>query len=307
MKGINQENLPDYFSAWEVDNPEWVKQRKKDWKKIKESPGYLWCVLPRKQLPLLRKYFMTGIGINPQKLESNPNYFETDDHRHRPLAVQDALLFEIWLSANKSEEHIQRVLNRCSDGLSIPKGKAAFSRIMMRFFDDKTEITGIDRLIREQGSMFAGSDEYLYRLLAPTHLYATDQYDEFSPEAIKLQSGSCISAYSGWVKNFLTKEYLVNSIAPLVLEEWLCCVPSSILKNEIVLKERPLRKGGHPLSYFDFMKKNYLIPSIEIHKNPGDFDSVQVDFAERILEAFKTMTVNEEVDNHVREIFADLK
>lgn len=291
------EAVPEWRKAWKLDDPEWVKQRKKDWRAIKRSPAYINASLRSKEKKLLKNFFMTGVGIDPIKLQTDP---ERCDFDNSPLQVQARPLYEIWLCANQTEERVQFILERNKH--STNSARKEFSRLMSLYDQLPTQ----DELATE-GSMFAGSDERVYRALAPTHLFATDKRDAYSQEAIESRGAGFVGSYMRLIINYMKEDYYPQNIAPILLDEWLLCLPQSVIHAKSWKDGLEHQGGRYPLDYFDLAKKNYLERALHLINNPNDFDAVQIDFAKRIIEGFRTMTVNDEVDQHVKELLKDIK
>ncbi len=67
--------------AWKLDDPEWVKQRKKRWSQIKKSPVFQ--LYRKSELREAKIFFLTGLAYFEEELhdEYNPNH---PGWRYRP-------------------------------------------------------------------------------------------------------------------------------------------------------------------------------------------------------------------------------
>ena len=304
---ITEENLlepewinllhPDWQKAWKLDDPDWVKQRKQDWAEIKRAPAFVSLYLPAKEKAILKRFFMTGCGIDPKEINKrgiNPSFNPTTT----PLAGMkqaDRVLHEIWLTANQSEEHIQSILAR-SEGNTI-KARRALSAMFGRYNALPTQ----DELKTEK-TLFAGSDQRLYETFSPLHLFATTSYAAFSQEAMKENGYNACWSFVNLIVNYLSEDYYPQNIAPVVLKEWLTSVPHAVRNSKAYMEEKVAEGYRDPYDYFKTLREECLVKALYLVSNPDDFDDVQVELAKRIIDGFRSMTVNEEVDQQIKEL-----
>ena len=305
---ITEENLlepewinllhPDWQKAWKLDDPEWVKQRKQDWAAIKRAPAFVSLYLPAKEKAILKRFFMTGCGIDPKEINKrgiNPSFNPTTT----PLAGMkraDRVLHEVWLTANQSEEHIQSILARSED-----RTIKAARRELSAMFRSYNNISTQDELKTEK-TLFAGSDQRLYETFSPLHLYATTDYAAFSQEAMKKNGYEACWVFLNIIVNYLSDDYYPQNIAPVVLNEWLTSLPHAVRNSKAKMEKKVAEGSRKPYDHFKSLREDCLVRALYLLGHPDDFDDVQVELAKQIVDGFRSMTVNEEVDQQIKEL-----
>ena len=306
---ITEENLlepewinllhPDWQKAWKLDDPDWVKQRKQDWAEIKRAPAFVSLYLPAKEKAILKRFFMTGCGIDPKEINKrgiNPSFNPTTTPLDG-LKQADRVLHEIWLTANQSAEHIQSILARSEYDTIMAR------RALSAMFGHYNERSTQDELKTEK-TLFAGSDQRLYETFSPLHLYTTANHAAFSQEAMEESGYNACWVFVNLIVNYLSEDYYPQNIAPVVLNEWLASVPYAVRHRKVRMEKMVTEGYRDPYDYFKTLREKCLVRALYLLDKPDDFDDVQVELAKRIIDGFRSMTVNEEVDQQVKDLLS---
>jgi len=132
------------MSDWQLDNPEWVRQRKKDWREYKFNISNAgmdgWMNLEKEQHKAVEQYFLTG---NREALECLYTYFE------------DSLLLELWIHPSQDIAALQQVFERhmvekpnyarYREPLTYRKNERSLLRSLC-FYEKNIKFKGVTRL-----------------------------------------------------------------------------------------------------------------------------------------------------------------
>jgi len=116
-------------SDWQLDNPEWVKQRKKDWREYKFNISNAsmrgWLNVEKEHHKAVEQYFLTGCK---KALECLYNYFK------------DSLLLELWIHPSQDVTTLQQVFERhIAEKTKIPR----YSEAQIYWQGDRNYLKGM--------------------------------------------------------------------------------------------------------------------------------------------------------------------
>ena len=89
-------HIPKWRETWQVNNPEWVTARKKEWLEIKKSP-VLKHTFKKYELTQIKQFFMTGSAY-PDDLDPDDLAWRVYHPDTRPLPVRYNVLLQCWLA-----------------------------------------------------------------------------------------------------------------------------------------------------------------------------------------------------------------
>lgn len=280
------EHMPAWRAAWHLDDPEWVKQRKQNWKRMKNSPAVESLFMPNKdELKKIKNFYLTGSAFDPEPAEKDWrwNNYHPDT---RPVPISKAMLLELWLTADDSEENWQHIYDKYTN---------SHHRDARWAFRD-----ALHRLYPEYGSIFDGREARIYRLLGPTRCRPED-YPDLSDDLFRKISKSENSMIGAPIKALLTEDNRsIDDFVPTLAREWCDTVPGAYEFAESVSSERPkllptLVKG---------LEKAFAKASM-ISREPERFASSQVQLAENIIAFLSEMTLPKQLDDVLGEYLDD--
>lgn len=269
------EQMPEWRKAWKVDDPQWVKARKAKWKEIKKHlPEVAWFV-SKGTHKKLKNYFFYGHGIYPA-----PAYEDWRIERYypnQPLRGEAAVLFECWLTPDRSDESFQRILAR-----HVHESRNGRGRLVV----DLSEITSSRSRFRElmaghrfpaQGSLFDGLEERLYYLFGPTRGRREDFQDLSEKEfrhTVSMSYGFAVSVLKRFLFADAPNPY---DIAPHVLPEY---CDSIVISYERVLdehgEERAINNSKQAAAYLQII--------VDIADGVRESTELQQQVARRLLD-----------------------
>lgn len=256
-------------AAWKLDDPEWVKQRKKAWRDYKDSPVF--STFDKGEIKWIKTFFLTGIAFDPEppKEEWNPRrlYHPTQ----LPLPSAHSLLIECWLDPEPSEERWTAVKSRT--GQDVYTRTRSFFRGCFRDYNR----TG-------HPVLFNGLDERLYYFFGPTRCRREDveaYLGEISDDRYHGRCGQVYAQFVWQIRGYLEHDFNTDLIAPAFLDEWCDTIPT----RYDVRFDKMLKYEKH--RYNDI--KDIVSSALSVIASPSDYDARQVEFAERMIARFHEM------------------
>jgi len=135
------------MSDWKLDDKEWVKQRKRDWREVKFNINAFsegWMNIDKEQQKQVEKYFLTG------DLDARNSLYE----------MCDSLLIELWIYPSDDIEVLKQVFNRHCQAkadykhvppINTPSEKRAFKPLTIYSelvkYKGETRLNGRDNII----------------------------------------------------------------------------------------------------------------------------------------------------------------
>jgi hypothetical protein len=140
-------------AAWKLDDPEWMKQRKKAWRDYKDSP--IFSNYKKDLIKRCKTFFLTGIAFDPEPSEDEWNPPFGYHPLECPLPLSNSLLMECWLDPEPSKERWEAVRNRIEQD---------------EYWRTRSFFRGCFRTWNRNGYpiLFNGLDERLYHFFSPT-------------------------------------------------------------------------------------------------------------------------------------------
>lgn len=282
------EHMPAWRAAWHLDDPEWVKQRKQNWKRMKNSPAVESLFMPNKdELKKIKNFYLTGSAFDPEPAEKDWrwNNYHPDT---RPVPISKAMLLELWLTADDSEENWQHIYDKYTN---------SHHRDARWAFRD-----ALHRLYPEYGSIFDGREARIYRLLGPTRC-RRENYPELSPEQYRSVCDSvCAELGMPITAHLEASPGDPNSISPLLVREWCDSVPGA---HESKVSQSKRLERPEFLHVFT----NWIVRIVSISRNiasdSDQFDPGQACMARDIIAFLSEMTLPKQLDDVLGEYLDD--
>jgi hypothetical protein len=238
------ENKPAWRSAWHLDDPDWVKGRQRAWKGIKNSPFIKELLLPNKgELKKIKNFYLIGSAFDPEPPLEDWDW-ECYHPDTSPIPVTSAMLLELWLTADDSEDNWTHIKDKYR--------KDDFRSARDRFRD------AIYRLYPKYGSIFDGLEARIYTLLGPTRCRHEDypgveenQFRRIS-KSVNSKLGVPISAH------LAAEEPHSDNITPLFAAEWCDTIVDAY--EYIVVESQELKRPEFLEVFMDGMEKNIDMP-----------------------------------------------
>ena len=95
--------------TWQVDNKNWMKERRDSWKPIAARLKST-NLLPVKQINQLKKWYLTGEFTPDAKEIKRSSYIQDPQHPIWHYLKWSELLIELWLTPNQSNDNLNRTL-----------------------------------------------------------------------------------------------------------------------------------------------------------------------------------------------------
>ena len=267
--------IPEWRRAWKLDDPEWVKARRKAWRDIKSSPVLEF--FKKWEIKRIKNFFMTGSAFDPELPEeewSNENYHPD----LRPVPVSKKILIEVWLNADHSEENWHYIKEKYfQDETFYNQCRQFFRQCLRNYFP-------------EQGSLFNGLDERLYYFFGPTRCRPENYPKENEKRFLRI-AWRTHNDLRGLVEKYLSENFNPYNIAPAVMLEW--CDTISPTYHAIGSED------DSRVYYINSMKA-ILDKACAIVDNRDSYDPNQVVFAEKLLANLKEMQMPEPLNNALK-------
>jgi len=265
-------SLPEWRKAWKLDDKEWMKQRRKQWREIKSSVEIASWFLTKERKKHLKNFFMTGSGYIPELPEEEWEWYCYHPDL-RPFGGEAVVLFECWLSADQSEENWAHIKDKHSDD--------ALRGSMWRFRELFKE-----NYYPAHGKLFGDVEERLYHQLCITRCRPEDYPDSYTKAAW--------STYMGllhlFIQFFLHDGPINNDHSMgMFVQEWCdslegayegCCQCFSSEENA---EERIQGE----LDYF----RKIMTRIHEVNNAPDKFEPLQVQIAKDVTEKIQHVSV----------------
>jgi hypothetical protein len=260
------ENKPAWRSAWHLDDPDWVKGRQRAWKGIKNSPFIKEVLLPNKgELKKIKNFYLIGSAFDPEPPLEDWDW-ECYHPDTSPIPVTSAMLLELWLTADDSEDNWQHIKDKYrKDDLRSARD---------RFRD------AIYRLYPEHGSIFDGREARIYALLGPTRCRHED-YPGVREEVFSNISKSTNSTLGGPISSHLEAvQPNPDSITPMFAREWCDTIASAY---EYTAAEANEFQRPEFLDVFISGLLETVSNCRKIISAPKQFHTTQVELSKRII------------------------
>jgi hypothetical protein len=266
MTNNNAEHRPAWRDAWRLDDPDWVKARQRAWKTIKNSAFIKEVLMPNKdELKKIKNFYLTGSGYDPEPPpeEWRWNSYHPDT---KPVPVTSAMLVELWLTADDSENNWLHIDEKYSQG----SHRSARDRFR----------SALHRLYPEHGSIFDGREARIYAMLKPTRCRLEDYPDRpdrtfnRTCSAVNSELGSPIRAH------LLSEQSTADSFTPMLASEWCDTVLGAYQHNVFLAEDK--QNPGFISSYFSWVE-DILSASQKIAHDPGGYHSTQVELSQKII------------------------
>lgn len=264
-------------SVWRLDDPAWVKERKSEWRRVKQRLDQM-PFIRKKEITFLKGFFLTGT-VNMEALQE---YCWGHANPKRPLqAIEAAVLLECWLSPDHSEANWQHIKKKYDDR------EGSWSDAKRRFMEIATRLPGW--YVDDEESFFSGLEERLYRFLMPTRCRRED-YPEISDADYLDKAERC----AGLTRDFLA--YLDQdppngyNITRFRAREW---------RDGRVATQLPFRAGEDSQVSDDIS----LVLAVDlIRKTPTNYDPLHVQLANELAEALEDPALDQLVLASIAEI-----
>jgi hypothetical protein len=254
--------MPEWRKAWKTEDPEWVKQRQKDWKLIRKSPVFEFR-FNKDDLTRVKNFFMTGSAFVPEPEKSEWKWMSYDPDT-KPLPVTCAPLIECWLGVDGDIERWKQVrANSSADRLSSSRN---MFRQTMHKYDPK------------KGTLFNGRDKMLYNFFVPTRCRPEDYPERDEKVFFHVASTVCYMLRPSVVA-FLKESYDESNIAEDALPEW--C--------DSVLPSFHNYKRNDDKAEFCRNVNDVLTAAFSIMERKENYMKPQVDAANYIVDRFNAM------------------
>lgn len=263
-----------------MDDSDWVKQRKKEWKRLKQHPilGDKEWFRPAEQ-KAIKNFFMAGM---PQIPEPPEKEWEWDGYNpDLPLETVDGgVLLECWLTADQSEENWHHIAEKYARSIFMSSRRRLREWLRYKF--------------PEQGCLFDGLDERLYHLFGPTRCRPEDFPEETHLRFINEAWRTHNELEPMIVSFFINRNPNPCNIAPLMLREWCDTIPWTYeaLSRDNDNSERLLVK-----SVVDI-----LTAAAAIIHSPEGRESRQVEAAKQLFEFMRDTELPDELAASLRPI-----
>lgn len=273
---------PEWRKAWKLDDPAWVRQRKAEWKRLKEHPllGDKGWFRPAER-KAIKNFFMYGMPEYPEPPERE---WAWDDYNpDLPLQrVDGGVLLECWLTADQSEENWQRIAGKYA------KETFLFSRRRLREW--------LRNKFPEKGCLFDGLEARLYLLFGPTRCRPVDFPEETHLRFINDAWRTHNDLKPMVITFFTNRNPNPCNIAPLVLREWCDTIPWTYeaLVNRGKGNERLLAESVAEL----------LSTVVDIIQEPDGRESRQIEAARQLLEYMRETELPDTLDTALRQFLA---
>jgi len=273
-------DMEERLSAWKLDDPEWVKERKRKWRSVKNSP--ILSLLTKEEQRRIKTFYSTGIAFDPEPNEEEWRYLCYHPAK-RPLPVSSYELFECWLDPEPSEERWSKVRDK-----AIIKSQeyALTTQFFRRCLHD---------YVPKKGSLFNGLDEKLYKFLCLGRCRRED-YLDIDEKGFYSISRSIYKSFVPQIEGYLQPDFNPCLIAPALLDEW-----SDALETNYTVFDDKYRDLGDPYIYL----KNILKPALVIIRNPESYEEKQVAFSKRLIDRFRDMDMPPEMSKAILSFLAE--
>ncbi|SCZ59854.1 hypothetical protein [Thiohalomonas denitrificans] len=185
------------FSAWRVEDKTWMAERKRGWKGVQKRLRKNLLITGKDELTLLKSYYLTGAAPAEweEELSDIENYADT-----RPIMAEETLmegmLYECWLSADTSERAWDAIKASYQAGSDFD------------FFWEEARRSLRLQVLRgypDEGSLFDGLDERLYRFFGPTR-FRREDFPELGEPMYLARAASSYGKIDASIVDFLARD-----------------------------------------------------------------------------------------------------
>ncbi len=185
------------FGAWRVEDKTWMAERKRGWKGVQKRLRKNLLVTGKDELTLLKSYYLTGAV--PADWEEELACDDGDYDVSRPLRatnISTALLLECWLSADTSEEAWEAIIAAYEGVRKFPfyweEARRSLRLQVLRGYPD-------------EGSLFDGLDERLYRFFGPTR-FRREDFPDVNDKHYPRYASDDFGDINDWLTDFLARD-----------------------------------------------------------------------------------------------------
>lgn len=104
------------MNSWQIDNPEWMKARKKEWTYVQKALAVMKGDVKNKAIKSLRQYFLTG-ELPPEA-------------EQRYILNRRWLLIRLWFHPDSSTENLQRLVDETPQKFELDYAKTIFFKYL---------------------------------------------------------------------------------------------------------------------------------------------------------------------------------
>jgi hypothetical protein len=219
----------------------------------------------------------------------NPDY---------PLVFGDApVLFELWLNPDQTEENWQKILERYA-AMEGTRADGSFLRFCSLCGGSRSRFRELMRNdFPEEGNLFDGLEERLYRIFGPTRCRPED-YPDLDHDGYLRKCWSVYAALGKPLREYLNAEHInPDNIAPVFVQEWCDCVPGGYTWKKLWCEEHNDSKHLDFILHHDIGGK--IIRAYEITKNPDAHDPRQVSVAHEMLDTLSQMELPDDLEEYL--------
>jgi hypothetical protein len=199
---------PEWRKAWKIDDPEWLKERQRSWKRLKSSPVFK-DIYKKYEMDNIRDFYVYGRGLDPEPPEEDWVRLTFHPDRIPVCGVKGSQLFQIWFSPDQNLQRWQEVIDQST----------------------RNELRGCREIVRDNfrhsypasGNLFGEREVLIYKYFGPTRFCIKD-YEGSSKEDFLLAAASVYFELNKIVEMFFDNEYNAESIAPHVMPEFCDCL-----------------------------------------------------------------------------------
>ena len=268
-----------FMNDWQLDNKEWVKQRKKLWREVKFNIDIVsegWINIDKTQQKQVQQYFLTG-----------------DQEALKTLYVMfDSLLIELWFYPSDDPEKLRAVFERHVIEKKKYSESTAYRHNERNRFMGKTVHS--PAIIYKGVSIFSGRERLIDELFMPQTLTAalTLEKDKNKENFIR---NSFLGLSGRFEKFFLRTTGLAYDICYNKVGFW---------RDALILSFNAETEGmGIHKDRPEF--KWFIIELDAVIANPENYQTCQVDLANEIIEVLNEPEVAALVNDKIAEIRAE--
>lgn len=248
------DTTPAWRKAWKVDDPEWMKNRQMEWKKLKSSVVFK-DYFNTEEVSEIKNFFLFGRAHDPEPEQEDWRWLRYHPNK-KPISVSYSALIQAWLSPVFDPSRWKEII-KDTDLMIIQRNRNFMRNTLRSDYPDT-------------GNLFGEREKLLYHIFEPTRI----NYEDIPSDRLFNVAKNVFLNFSPVVSKFFNLEFNPDNLAPELLPEY--C--DSLIPYCEQLEDDEFHEL-RPVAVAKVIQK-----PLEILTNPDDYHPDQVKAAQYIID-----------------------
>ena len=191
---------PEWRKAWKIDDPEWMKNRQMEWKKLKSSAVFK-DYFKAQEMSKIKNFFLYGSAYHPEPEQEDWRWLRYHPDK-KPIGVSYSVLIQAWLSPVFDSNRWKDILSYV-DPTSVPKSRNFMRNTLRSDYPDT-------------GNLFGEREKLLYHIFEPTRI----NYEDIPSDRLFNVAKNVLLNFSPVVSKFFNLKFNPDNLAPELLPEY---------------------------------------------------------------------------------------